>query len=77
MSLRRIISRLTARQLEKDMAASGALPDDVRWLVVAARVAAFEDHIQDEAVRRELDEASEAFADRVPWENEPADAAAA
>lgn len=47
------------------------LPADVVRLVIAARVAAFEDHIQDPTVRRELDEASEAFADRVPWQDEP------
>lgn len=47
------------------------LPPDVVRLVIAARVAAFEDHIADETVRKELDEASEAFADRVPWEDQP------
>lgn len=44
------------------------LPDDVVRLVIAARVVAFED-ITDEALS-ELDKASEAFADRVPWSNE-------
>lgn len=51
-------------------------PDVVR-LVVAARGVAFEDQPSREALK-ELDEASEAFADRVPWEDEPdADTAAA
>ena len=48
----------------------GLKPDVVR-LVLAAREAAFGGHIQDEEVRRELDQASEAFASRVPWEDEP------
>lgn len=47
-------------------------PEDVRRLVVAARHVAFGD-LSSEALR-ELDLASEAFAARVPWENEPADA---
>lgn len=45
------------------------LPDDVIRLVIAARVVAFSDQSR-EAIK-ELDEASEAFADRVPWEDEP------
>lgn len=49
------------------------LPHDVVRLVIAARDAAFGDHIQDENVRRELDAASEAFASRVPWDDEPAE----
>lgn len=44
------------------------LPADVRRLVIAARIVAFEDR-GPEALH-ELDLASEAFADRVPWENE-------
>lgn len=47
----------------------GALPDDVRRLVVAARIVAFEG-VSAERIK-ELDKASEAFASRVPWENEP------
>lgn len=76
MSLRKIITRLTARQMERDGIATSRdpLPSDVVRLVIAARVAAFEDHIADREVRRELDTASEAFADRVPWENQPEDA---
>lgn len=45
------------------------LPDDVRRLVIAARVVAFSD--QSKEAMKELDEASEAFADRVPWDDEP------
>lgn len=45
------------------------LPDDVVRLVIAARIVAFEDR-SPEAIK-ELDEASEAFADRVPWEDDP------
>jgi hypothetical protein len=48
------------------------LPDDVVRLVVAARNVAFEDHPSREALK-ELDAASEAFASRVPWEDEPYD----
>lgn len=44
-------------------------PEVVR-LVIAARVVAFER--QDVEALRELDQASEAFAELVPWENEPA-----
>lgn len=43
---------------------------DVADLVTAARIVAFEDQ-SPEALKR-LDVASEAFADRVPWEDEPA-----
>lgn len=49
---------------------SGLSPG-MRRLVLAAREAAFNDHIHDEEVRRELDEASESFAELVPWEDEP------
>lgn len=45
------------------------VPDDVARLVVAARIVAHES--QDADALRELDEASEAFADRVWWEGEP------
>lgn len=47
------------------------LPADVRRLVIAARVVAFED-VGMEAMA-ELDAASEAFADRVKWDDEPAE----
>ena len=45
------------------------LPADVIRLVIAARIVAFSD--QGEKAIDELDDASEAFADRVPWEDEP------
>lgn len=47
------------------------LPADVRRLVIAARQVAFEGATPD--VLRELAHASEAFADRVPWDEEPED----
>jgi hypothetical protein len=50
------------------------LPADVCELVIAARVVAFEDRSA-EALKR-LDKASEAFADRVPWDDEPGTEAA-
>ena len=49
-----------------------ALPDDVRRLVIAAREVAYEANPSSEA-KRELDQAAEAFASRVPWENEDED----
>lgn len=49
--------------------AKAKLPSHVIRLVIAARVVAFSDQSQ-EAIDR-LDEASEAFADRVPWNDEP------
>jgi hypothetical protein len=52
-----------------------AVPDDVQRLVNAARVVAFEDQGPD--ALKALDVASEAFADRVPWENEPGEEAPA
>lgn len=52
-----------------------AVPDDVQRLVDAARVVAFEDQGPD--ALKALDVASEAFADRVPWENEPIEEAPA
>lgn len=48
-----------------------ALPADVRRLVIAAREVAYEDR-PDKEVLRELDQAAEAFAERVPWDDEPA-----
>lgn len=47
-----------------------ALSADVVRLVIAARGVAFDDHPTPEALRK-LDAASEAFADRVPWEDQP------
>ncbi len=51
------------------VAPNNAFPPDVQRLVIAARIVAFED--QSAEALRELDQASEAFADRVPWEDEP------
>lgn len=52
-----------------------AIPSDARRLVIAARTVAFNDWDGDSeewaAARKELDEASEAFASRVPWDDEP------
>lgn len=47
------------------------LPADVAALVVAARIVAFED--QGPEALKALDVASEAFADRVRWDDEPDD----
>lgn len=49
------------------------LPDDVVRLVIAARKVAFITALDPDAVA-ELDAASEAFADRVAWEDEPEEA---
>lgn len=48
-----------------------AVAPDVTRLVVAARAVAY-DEIDPETIR-ELDQAAEAFASRVPWEDEPND----
>ncbi|HMO74109.1 MAG TPA: hypothetical protein PKD48_02100 [Sphingopyxis sp.] len=52
------------------------VPADVRRLVIAAREIAFNDWDGDSeewaVARKELDDASEAFASRVPWDDEPA-----
>lgn len=48
-----------------DLGAS--VPADVARLVIAARIVAFED--QSPSSLKELDQASEAFASRVPWED--------
>ncbi len=45
------------------------VPDDVARLVVAARIVAYENQRPESL--KELDEAAEAFAARVPWEGEP------
>lgn len=55
------------------------LPADVVRLVIAARAVAFDDafltaDLDANAALKELDAASEAFAARVPWEDEPDDA---
>lgn len=51
----------------------GPVPDDVRRLVLAARTVAYGDLTEEEAAqaRHELDQASEVFAARVAWEEEP------
>ncbi len=46
-----------------------ALPDDVVRLVIAARIVAYEGQHPDDV--KELDRAVEAFAERVPWDEEP------
>jgi hypothetical protein len=50
------------------------LTPEVRRLVIAARVVAFEN--QGPEALKELDDASEAFADQVPWDDEPESAEA-
>lgn len=52
-----------------DHVSPAPLSSDVRRLVIAARRVAFES--QDRAALKELDNASEVFAARVPWEDEP------
>lgn len=42
------------------------VPQDVRNLVIAARIVAFED--QSPEALRALDKASEPFAEKVPWD---------
>lgn len=48
---------------------TAGLPQDVINLVIAARIVTFED--QSPEALKALDKASEAFAERVPWDNEP------
>lgn len=52
-----------------EQAVTGPLPQDVIDLVIAARIVAFED--QSPEALRALDLASEAFASRVPWDEDP------
>ena len=59
---------LTAWNRRATPQAGDELASDVRRLVIAARIVAFEN--QGPEALRELDQASEAFASRVPWENE-------
>lgn len=54
---------------DADEAASAAVPEDLRRLVIAARIVAYED--QSPEALEELDKASEAFSELVPWDNEP------
>lgn len=60
--------RACAALILRAVNAYGPLPPDVVELVIAARLA-FE-HRDQEALDR-LDKASEAFADRVPWDDDP------
>lgn len=51
---------------------AGAVPDDVRELVIAAReLLDTSDDYPHSPEKRKLDKAVEAFADRVPWDDEP------
>jgi len=61
------------RALPASGEADATLTPEMVRLIIAARNVAFEDHPGTEELK-ELDEASEAFAGRVPWENEPEDA---
>ena len=56
------------RELAAYIRQGSSVPADVRRLVIAARVVAFDDRSPN--ALKELDEASEAFAERVPWEEE-------
>jgi len=58
----------------REAEASLCIPADIARLVVASRVVAFE--CQDAEALRELDKASEAFAERVPWDDAPVPALA-
>lgn len=59
------------RGLADGRTAAAELPADVVGLVVAARIVAYGDTTPDPEDMAELDKACEAFAARVPWENEP------
>lgn len=66
----------TLAALAEKPAPTPTLPGDVVRLVLAARDVAFGDIRiggRDDKAMQELDRASEAFADRVPWEDEPED----
>jgi len=54
--------------LRAAMSICDALPSDVSALVIAARIVAYED--QGPEALRDLDRAVEAFAERVPWDDE-------
>lgn len=61
-----------ARQkAEAEIERSSALSPAMVRLIIAARIVAFEDQGAD--ALRELDQASEAFASAVPWDDEPDD----
>ena len=65
----RIADKLEALCAPSREPEGGAVDDDVRRLVIAARNVAFDTPTQSEL--RALDIASEAFASRVPWDDEP------
>lgn len=52
-----------------DLDPTERLPADVRELIIAARIVSLEDQ-SPEALKR-LDNAAEAFAARVPWDDQP------
>ncbi len=60
---------LSASPAEPPQDRADALPADVARLVVAARTFAYGDPFPED--KTELDKATEAFADRVPWDDEP------
>lgn len=64
-----MVCSLLIRLMSKGADEMADLPIDVVRLVIAARKVAFGDG--DDSDLRELDIASEAFADLVPWDNEP------
>jgi hypothetical protein len=61
----RVITKAIRAELERPR-----LTKQMRRLIVASRIVAFEDQGPDAI--KELDEASEAFADQVEWDDEPA-----
>lgn len=63
-----------AKKRREGERAAAPVPADVRRMVIAARIVVFED--QGPEAIKELGEASEAFADRVPWDDEPEKASA-
>lgn len=63
-------NRLAMRGLAAPSSDQPSTFSELRRLVIAARVVAFQD--QGHEALKELDEASEAFADLIPWEDEPA-----
>lgn len=75
MMMTTLMQSVSAEDLAAELqrrSASAPLPVDVVELVIAARIVAFED--QSPEALKQLDKASEAFADRVPWDDEPHDA---
>jgi hypothetical protein len=58
-----------AKSVAGEVQPSAVLPDDVVRLVIAARGVAYYGPAAD--TMQELDQAAEAFAVRVPWDDEP------